>query len=55
MKHGAAIFSFNLTNSGGQEKAWYIDLKESGSVGIGVAPAGKKANGRWCKTLFPWR
>nr|POE66126.1 fatty acid-binding protein [Quercus suber] len=43
VKKGGAIFAFQLKNSSGQEKAWYIDLKETGTVGQGAAPAGKKA------------
>lgn len=34
-----------MSNSKGQEEAWYIDLKETGKVGKGEAPEGKKADG----------
>jgi len=42
IKKGAAIFAFTLKNSG-KEESWYIDLKETGTVGKGSAPEGKKA------------
>ncbi|KAF2770234.1 sterol-binding-like protein [Teratosphaeria nubilosa] len=42
IKKGGAIFSFTLKN-GGKEESWYIDLKESGKLGKGAAPDGKKA------------
>lgn len=45
IKQGGAVFSFKLTNSSGKEGAWYIDLKETGKVGKGEAPEGKKADG----------
>lgn len=45
VKQGNAIFAFNLKNAQGQEKAWHLDLKESGNVGEGLAPSGKKADG----------
>lgn len=44
IEKGAAIFAFKLKNAAGQEEAWHIDLKESGSVAKGEAPAGKKAD-----------
>jgi hypothetical protein len=43
-----AIFAFTLKNKDGQQKSWYIDLKNKGEVGEGLAPAGDKANG-----MFP--
>ena len=42
---GKAIFAFKLKNDQGQEEAWHLDLKESGKVGKGEAPQGKKADG----------
>jgi hypothetical protein len=48
VKQGGAVFAFKLTNSAGQEEAWHIDLKETGKVGKGDAPAGKKADGQSC-------
>lgn len=39
------MFAFTLKNQQGQTATWYIDLKESGEVGQGEAPAGKKADG----------
>jgi hypothetical protein len=45
VKQGGAIFAFNLKNAQGQEQAWHIDLKETGKVGKGAAPEGKKADG----------
>ncbi|KAH7138648.1 SCP2 sterol-binding domain-containing protein [Dendryphion nanum] len=44
IKKGNAIFAFTLKNSAKETESWHIDLKETGSVGKGVAPAGKKAN-----------
>ena len=44
VKKGGAIFGFTLKN-GGETADWHIDLKESGKVGRGLAPEGKKANG----------
>ncbi|KAF2119476.1 SCP2 sterol-binding domain-containing protein [Lophiotrema nucula] len=43
IKKGGAIFAFQLKN-GGETDSWHIDLKETGTVGKGDAPAGKKAN-----------
>ncbi|KAJ8602596.1 hypothetical protein MRB53_042395 [Persea americana] len=45
IKQAKAIFAFTLKNSSGKEASWYVDLKETGTVGKGVAPAGKKPNG----------
>ncbi|KIW70167.1 hypothetical protein PV04_02462 [Phialophora macrospora] len=44
VKQGGAVFTFKLTNAEGNEEAWYIDLKETGKVGKGEAPEGKKAD-----------
>lgn len=44
ISQGDAIFAFKLKNSAGKEGAWHIDLKSTGAVGKGEAPAGKKAN-----------
>ncbi|KAJ9299773.1 hypothetical protein DTO271G3_2657 [Paecilomyces variotii] len=44
IKKGGAVFAFNLTNAEGKEEAWYIDLKNTGEVGKGSAPAGGKAD-----------
>lgn len=41
IKTGNGIFGFTLKNSG-KEESWHIDLKETGTVGRGVAPEGKK-------------
>ena len=43
IKKGGAIFAFTLKNNG-KEESWHIDLKETGVVGKGPAPEGKKAN-----------
>ncbi|KAF2258417.1 sterol-binding-like protein [Lojkania enalia] len=43
IKKGGAIFAFQLKN-GEEAESWYIDLKETGTVGKGDAPEGKKAN-----------
>lgn len=45
IKQGASIFGFTIKNASGEEKSWYVDLKETGTVGEGAAPAGKKADG----------
>ncbi|KAF2246967.1 oleate-induced peroxisomal protein [Trematosphaeria pertusa] len=42
IKKGGAIFVFQLKNKAGEEEKWYIDLKESGTVGKGDPP--KKAS-----------
>ena len=42
IKSGNGIFAFTLKNAG-KEESWHIDLKETGTVGRGVAPEGKKA------------
>ena len=42
IKKGGAIFAFTLKNDG-KEESWHIDLKETGTVGKGSAPEGKKA------------
>ncbi|EXJ83561.1 hypothetical protein A1O1_07184 [Capronia coronata CBS 617.96] len=44
IKQGGAVFAFKLTNNKGQEESWHIDLKETGKVGKGEAPEGKKAD-----------
>lgn len=44
IKKGGAIFAFTLKNGSGETSDWYIDLKETGKVGKGTAPTGKKAN-----------
>ncbi|EOA91459.1 hypothetical protein ACJQWK_03465 [Exserohilum turcicum] len=44
IKTGGAIFSFNLKNKAGKEEKWYLDLKETGTIGKGAAPEGKKAD-----------
>jgi len=45
IKKGGAIFGFTLKNGEGSTESWHIDLKETGTVGKGSAPEGKKANG----------
>lgn len=52
IKQGASIFGFTIKNASGEEKSWYVDLKETGTVGAGTAPEGKKADGTW-STLGP--
>ena len=44
LKQGQSIFGFKLKNTAGQEESWHIDLKETGTVGKGEAPEGKKAD-----------
>jgi len=46
IKKGGAIFAFTLKNDQGETKDWFIDLKESGKVGKGNAPEGKKPSGK---------
>ncbi|KAK0363039.1 hypothetical protein LTR91_016493 [Friedmanniomyces endolithicus] len=43
VKKGGSIFAFTLKNDNGDTESWYIDLKETGTVGKGTAPQGKKA------------
>ncbi|KAK4542753.1 hypothetical protein LTR36_006129 [Oleoguttula mirabilis] len=43
VKKGGAIFAFTLKNDKGELHSWHIDLKETGKVGKGLAPEGKKA------------
>ncbi|KAF2813077.1 sterol-binding-like protein [Mytilinidion resinicola] len=43
IKKGGTIFAFTLKNDAGATESWYIDLKETGTVGKGAAPEGKKA------------
>ncbi|KAM0706332.1 hypothetical protein Q7P35_005658 [Cladosporium inversicolor] len=42
IKKGGAIFAFTLKNEKGEQQSWHIDLKETGTVGKGLAPEGKK-------------
>ncbi|RMY53364.1 hypothetical protein D0865_05293, partial [Hortaea werneckii] len=42
IKKGGNIFAFTLKNDQGKEESWHIDLKETGTVGKGLAPQGKK-------------
>jgi hypothetical protein len=44
IEQGQSIFGFKLKNTAGKEEAWHIDLKETGTVGKGEAPSGKKAD-----------
>ncbi|RMZ87815.1 hypothetical protein DV736_g4954, partial [Chaetothyriales sp. CBS 134916] len=44
VRQGQGIFAFKLKNTAGQEAAWHLDLKETGTVGKGEAPSGKKAD-----------
>jgi len=39
---GKAIFAFTLKNPAGKQESWYLDLKNTGTVGKGLAPAGEK-------------
>ena len=45
VKKTGAIFAFTLKNKDGEQKDWHIDLKKSGTVGKGAAPAGEKPSG----------
>ncbi|KAH7391048.1 SCP2 sterol-binding domain-containing protein [Phaeosphaeria sp. MPI-PUGE-AT-0046c] len=42
IKKGGVIFAFTLKNTSGDTSSWFIDLKETGTVGKGLAPEGKK-------------
>ncbi|RMZ80812.1 hypothetical protein DV737_g2805, partial [Chaetothyriales sp. CBS 132003] len=44
VRQGQGIYAFKLKNKAGQEEAWHLDLKETGTVGKGEAPSGKKAD-----------
>jgi hypothetical protein len=46
IKKGGAIFAFTLKNEQGEQQDWHIDLKETGTVGKGLAPEGKKPGGQ---------
>lgn len=46
IKTGGAVFAFQIKNTAGEEKSWFVDLKETGAIGEGAAPAGKKADGK---------
>ena len=47
IKKGGAIFAFTLKNDKNETADWHIDLKETGQVGKGTAPDGKKATGAY--------
>lgn len=47
IKKGGAIFTFTLKNEQGEQESWHIDLKETGTVGKGLAPEGKKPGGKF--------
>jgi predicted phage gp36 major capsid-like protein len=47
IKKGGAIFAFTLKNEQGEQESWHIDLKETGTVGKGLAPEGKKPGGKF--------
>ncbi|RPA85413.1 putative lipid transfer protein [Ascobolus immersus RN42] len=36
------LFAFTITNSAGETASWFVDGKESATVGTGTAPAGKQ-------------
>ncbi|KAF2200274.1 sterol-binding-like protein [Delitschia confertaspora ATCC 74209] len=42
IKKGNGIYTFALKNGAGETASWYLDLKETGTVGKGEAPEGKK-------------
>ena len=46
MTQGGAIFAFTLKNKKGEAESWHIDLRTTGQVAKGEAPAGKKADGK---------
>ena len=47
IKKGGAIFAFTLKNDKGDTADWFVDLKETGKVGKGTAPEGKKPGGEF--------
>lgn len=51
IKKGGSSFAFALKNDKGEVKEWFIDLKESGAVGKGSAPEGKKADSKTASSL----
>ena len=52
IKKGGAIFAFTLKNEAGEQQTWHIDLKETGTVGKGLAPEGKKPGGEFMLPCF---
>jgi hypothetical protein len=52
IKKGGAIFAFTLKNEAGEQQTWHIDLKETGTVGKGLAPEGKKPGGEFILPCF---
>lgn len=52
IKKGAAIYAFVLKNKEGKEETWFIDLKSTGEVGRGAAPAGGKPDGKSLLSSF---
>ncbi|KAF3901694.1 hypothetical protein ABW20_dc0102029 [Dactylellina cionopaga] len=42
IKKGGVIFCFTLKNAANETDSWFIDLKTTGQVGKGEAPAGAK-------------
>ncbi|ODV89948.1 hypothetical protein CANCADRAFT_31055 [Tortispora caseinolytica NRRL Y-17796] len=44
LEKGDGIFAFTLENSEAATKSWYLDLKNSGTVGVGSAPEGASAD-----------
>lgn len=51
IKKAAAVFAFTLKNKAGKQESWYIDLKNDGTVGKGVAPPSGKADGMYISSL----
>jgi len=54
IKKGGAIFAFTLKNEQGEQESWHIDLKETGTVGKGLAPEGKKPGGTLSTICRSW-
>ncbi|KIW08905.1 uncharacterized protein PV09_00824 [Verruconis gallopava] len=44
IKTAGTIFGFTLKNKEGKTASWHVDLKKTGNVGTGEAPAGEKAD-----------
>jgi len=46
VKSAKSIYGFTIKNDSGKTSSWFIDLKDDGIVGKGLAPEGKKADGK---------
>ena len=53
VKKGGAVFAFTIKNAQGATDSWHIDLKETGTVGKGTGPDGKRTDG-WSCCVVEW-